>query len=295
MVDVYSTEPERVKALEELTALRRELKTETASGARAAAKDPRFIAAKERLDAAKKAAGMRTSAQDLAALNRLSAGKKTAKQVTEVLNARTMQYGAQLQEAYKNPDKVPTWSGRTRFGRKFTPEDIQFARQYDLDLRNARLDWVWYEPKDDAGNPIEGEASWRLGVIGAKTIPKDRSGYLSDADYATDLFAGDRINLGEWAKTGMGARVPAMVQFTKGKPTEREQYLLDQAKGQFYTAYNPFRGMLDTQKIVELTQALPELKYTEIQEILYRLTLEKDTDITIEDILDKHDELYGEG
>jgi hypothetical protein len=53
--------------------------------------------------------------------------------------------------------------------------------------------------------------------------------------------------------------------------------------------------MLSPEKISELVKALPELKYTEIQEILYQLTLERDTDITIEDILDKRDELFGEG
>jgi hypothetical protein len=45
----------------------------------------------------------------------------------------------------------------------------------------------------------------------------------------------------------------------------------------------------------ELEEAIPEITFSQFQEIYYQLTLAKDTDITIEDILDKYDELYGEG
>ena len=313
MVDVYSTEPERQAALAEVTRLRRQFDTTTAKGAKEFAKDKEAQAAIARLDAAKKAAGMRTSKEDLAALNRIAtsdtatmkkqdgkmvpAPTKGERAVTKELNAPSKQYFKQFQQAYKNPDKIPTWQGRTKaVGRGFTQEDIEFAKTYNVDLSGARLDWVWYEPKDDAGNPIEGEASWRLGVIGGKKIPKDESQYLDKNEYVTDLFASDRITLGEWAARGGGAKGPKVVMTTTSKkPNERQEYLLGQARNEFYRAYNPFSGMLDPKRINELTQALPELKYTEIQEILYRLTLDKDTDITVEDMLDKYDELYGEG
>jgi hypothetical protein len=324
MVDVYSTEPERQAALQELTALRRELKTETAKGAKAAQSDPRFIAAQARLDAAKSSVGMRTSAQDLAALNKIATSntatmRKTAtgamkaaptkaeREVTKQLNAPSRQYfEGPVREAYNNPDRVPNWQANSAFGRTgkgLIQQDIDFAKIYDVDLSSARYDWVWSQPKDEQGNPIADEpGSWRIGIIGAKKIAKpkeayvDSSGNFGEGEYITDQFASDSITLGQWAEAGGGTfGAPAIVQFTKGKPDKRQEMLLNQTRAEFYKAFNPFQGMLNAEKINEVVQAVPELKYTEMQEILYQLALEKDNDITIQDILNKYEELYGEG
>lgn len=274
MVDVYSAEPERRKALEELTALRRELKTETAKGAKAAAKDPRFIAAKEKLDAAKSAAGMRTSAQDLAALNKIATsdtatmkrdeqGRMTAaptraeRDVTKQLNAPSKQYFKQVQQAYKNPDQVPTWKPK----KELTEDIVNEARNQGFDYSKARYDWVW--------NEVPGKKpQWAIGLVGTRLLPPGpyRPGVDDPADYAFKAYTSDSITAKEWLD---------FVQQNKVKGTS-----------------NPFGININQNEIVE---ALPDIRYTEIQEIIYRLTLERDTDITIEDILDKYDELYGEG
>lgn len=294
-VNIYTTEPERRKAIQELTALRRELKTETAAGAAAAAKDPRFIAAKERLDKAKSAAGLRTSAQDLELLNRIDTGKKSGEAVTSRLNTQFNRYYEQAAAAYKNPEKVPTW---TPGEFTITKEDIDYGKLYDKDLSNARWDWVWYVPRTELGEP--GEPGWRLTIIGSKTIPKDRSDHLDDDDYVTDLFGADRITLGEWARQGgKTGSAPELVHWTKGKASERQEMYLGAFRNRFYKNYFPFGESLPIAKqeeiVQELVEALPNIKYSELEEVIYRLTLEKDNDITADDVLNKYNELFGEG
>jgi hypothetical protein len=280
MVDVYSTEPERKAAVEELTALRRELKTETAAGAKAAKSDPRFIAAQARLDAAKSSAGMRTSAQDLATLNRIATsdtatmtktadGKMTAaptkaeRAVTKDLNAPSKQYFKQVQQAYKNPDMVPTWKPN----KTLTSDIISEANAKGFDFSKARYDWVWTELEP-------GKGRWAIGLIGTKMLPPEKpfqAGVDDAGEYALKAYASDSINAREWFNF-----------------VEQNRQFLNKGKG--FT--NPFGVNIQPAEIVE---ALPDIRYSEIQEIIYQLTLEKDTDITIEDILDKYDEMFGEG
>lgn len=257
MVDVYSTEPERQAALKELTALRRELKTETAAGAKAAAKDPRFIAAKERLDAAKSAAGMRTSAEDLAALNKidtqLTAKGKTPEQITARLNKPSTQYFKQVAETVKDPTRIPPFKPRNQI----TPEMIAEANKYGYDYSKARMDWVLVEPEP-------GKKQWAVGVVGA--LKKKPTGPIIDANTAQDYWMSDAVSLGEASKA------------IGDSPTK-----------------NAWSRTFDGINLSELSQAIPEIKFSEFQEVIYQLTLERDTDITIEDILDKYDDMYGEG
>jgi hypothetical protein len=287
MVDVYSTEPERRAALEELTKLRRELKTETSAGAKAAAKDPRFIAAKERLDTAKSAAGMRTSAEDLAALNRTatsdtatmkkdaqgrmtSAPTKSERAVTKELNAPSKGYFKQVQESYSNPDQIPTWKPN----KTLTSDIISEANAKGFDFSKARYDWIWTESEPNFGDRVKGKGQWAIGLIGTKMLPPEKpfqAGVDDASEYALKAYASDSINAREW------------LNFV-------EQNRQSLGKGKSFT--NPFGVNIQPTEIVK---ALPDIKYSEIQEIVYRLTLEKDNDITIQDILNKYKELYGEG
>lgn len=182
-VDVYGTEPERQKALQELTALRRELKTETAAGAKAAKSDPRFIAAQQRLDAAKSAAGMRTSAEDLAALNRIATsdtatmkkdeqGRMTAaptraeRNVTKQLNQPSRQYFSQVKQALVNPEQRPTWEIR---GTVLAPTQKQELTAKGFDVSGARNEWILV---DDDKSPTG--KRWGRTVVGIKRpAPKE--------------------------------------------------------------------------------------------------------------------------
>lgn len=212
MVDVYSAEPERRAALEELTALRRELKTETAAGAKAAAKDSRFIAAKERLDKAKSAAGMRTSAEDLAALNRTATsdtatmkkvdGKMTAaptkaeRAVTKELNAPSKQYFKQVKDALTNPEQRPTWTPTgDPFPLKSQRDELIAA---GFDLSGAKRDWILV---DDEKSPTG--KRWAVTAVGAKPpAPKEkfRPGVDNPATYALQVFYSGNSNAAETAE-----------------------------------------------------------------------------------------------
>jgi hypothetical protein len=287
MVDVYGTEPERKAALAEVTALRRQFDTTTAKGAAAFAKDPAAQAAMKRLDEAKSAAGMRTRAEDLAALNRIATsdtatmtktadGKMTAaptkaeRAVTKELNAPSKQYFKQVQGAYKNPDVVPTWKP----SKTLTNDVIETAKAKGFDFSKARYDWVWTESEPNFGNRVKGKGRWAIGLIGTKMLPPEKpfqAGVDDAGEYALKAYASDSINAREWLNF-----------------VEQNRQFLNKGKG--FT--NPFGVNIQPAEIVE---ALPDIRYSEIQEIIYQLTLEKDTDITIEDILDKYDEMFGEG
>jgi hypothetical protein len=281
MVDVYNAEPERQAALAEVTKLRRKFDTTTAKGAKAFAKDPEAQAALARLDAAKSAAGMRTSKQDLAALNRIATsdtatmkkdgqGRMTAaptkaeRAVTKDLNAPSKQYFKQVQQAYKNPDVVPTWSTR----KQITPEQIAEASNYNVNLNNARYDWVWYE------NPNTGKGRWALGIIGALENPPKETLDPDKRTYIGGLWRSD------------SSTVKEINDLWKSSVTQG---------GAPYIENTSPTGGGNTIDFNELEQALPKLKYSQFQEIIYRLSLERDEDITIEDILDKYDDLYGGG
>jgi len=253
MVDVYSTEPERKAALAEVTALRRQFDTTTAKGAAAFAKDPAAQAALARLDAAKSAAGMRTSAEDLAALNKFATSDKPTsaqtpaerKEVRQGLNQPSRQYFNQVKEAYKNPDIVPTWKAP----KQVTPDLIKEYAQYGTDASKARFDWVWTE------DPESGKGRWGIGLVG---LLKEKPIDLDTADQL-DIFYSDAAPLAQAKKGPSWGTV--------------------------------FNGI----SLDELEQALPNISFSQLQEIYYQLTLERDTDITIEDILDKYDDMFGEG
>ena len=167
-VDVYGVEPERRAAVEELTALRRELKTETAKGAKAAAKDPRFIAAKERLDKAKSAAGMRTSAEDLAALNRIATSDVATADMTpaqrkterQALNQPSRQYFNQVKQALVNPEQRPTWKVS---GDPLAPTWRKELESKGFDTSEAESEWILV---DDEKSPTG--KRWNRTVIGIK-------------------------------------------------------------------------------------------------------------------------------
>jgi hypothetical protein len=253
MVDVYSTEAERRAALEEVTRLRRQFDTTTAKGAKAFAADKEAQAALARLDSAKSAAGMRTSAQDLAALNKYATSDVATADMTpaerkterQALNQPSREYFKQVQEAYKNPDVVPTWKPR----KQITPDLIQEYAQSGADASKARFDWVWVE------DPKTGKGSWNIGLVGLlKQKPTD----LATADQL-DIFYSDSAPIAQ----------------AKRRPS--------------------WNATFNNINLDEINEAIPEITFSQLQEVYYRLTLERDTDITIEDILDKYDELYGEG
>lgn len=258
MVDVYKTEAERRAALEEVTRLRREFDTTTAKGAKAFAASKEAQAAMKRLDEAKSAAGMRTRAEDLAALNKFATSDKPTsaqtptqrKEVREALNQPSRQYFNQVKEAYKNPDVVPTW----KTPKQVTPDLIQEYAGYGADASKARFDWVWTE------NPETGKGRWGMGLIGLlQPKPTD----ITQAN-KLDIFYSDSAPIGQARKI---TAVPS-------------------------AAYN---ASWNNVNLDELEEAIPEMTFSQLQEVYYRLTLEKDVDITIEDILDKYDELYGKG
>lgn len=258
----WSGEAERKAALDEVTALRRELKTETAKGAKAAQSDPRFIAAQQRLDAAKSSVGMRTSAQDLAALNKTAtadtatmkrnveggmtaAPTRAERAVTKELNAPSKDYFKQVNQAYNNPDVVPG----IKVPKQITPDLIQEYAQYGTDASRARFDWVWVP------GAREGKGRWGMGLVG---LLKEKPTDLENADQL-DIFYSDSAPLAQ-AKKGPS----------------------------WGTSFNGI-------SLDELEQALPTISFSQLQEVFYQLTLERDTDITIEDILDKYDDMFGEG
>lgn len=213
MVDVYGTEPERQKAVEELTALRRELKTETAAGAKAAKSDPRFIAAQQRLDAAKSAAGMRTSAQDLAALNKIAtsetgtqvrsgqkkvtaAGQSKADQaITKQLNAPSRQYFNQIKDALTNPEQRPTWEVR---GTILAPTQKQELITKGFDVSGAKNEWILI---DDEKSPTG--KRWGRTVVGIKApAPKEAFNPSKDnpTSYGMQVFLAGKSTADEFDK-----------------------------------------------------------------------------------------------
>jgi hypothetical protein len=281
MVDVYSGEPERQAALAEVTRLRREFDTTTAKGAKAFAASKEAQAAMKRLDKAKSAAGMRTRAEDLAALNKLATsdtatmkkdaeGRMTAaptkaeRAVTKQLNQPSKQYFKQVQQAYKNPDKVPTWKAP----KEFTQEDINFWDNAGIDTSKARYDWVWFVDRS-------GKGQWAMSPVGLLKKKPSPEAAESSGTYATDMWYSDSVSLGEAAKIHEN-RFNSLANWDWGSPGVDT------------------RGFAKL-NITEVAEALPEIKFSEFQEIYYRLTVEGDQDITIEDVLDKYDELYGEG
>ena len=271
MVDVYSTEPERKAAVEELTALRRELKTETAAGAKAAKSDPRFIAAQARLDAAKSAGGMRTSAQDLAALNKIATRNVSTADMTpaqkrterQALNQPSRQYFKQVRETINDITRPPAFAPRVKapdgsLTNKIPQQWIDENKQYGNDYSNGRLDWMLYEPEP-------GQFKWGVGLVGHRRLKPTTN--ITTIELAKDQWMSGTETLGSVTQK----YVPSITR-NRGWATSVSGVSLD-----------------------ELAEALPEIDWIEFQEIIYQLSLEKNNDITIEDVLDKYDEMYGKG
>lgn len=186
-----------------------------------------------------------------------AAPTRAERDVTKQLNAPSRQYFKQIQQAYKNPDQAPTWEPT----KQMTQEIIDDARGQGFDFSKARYDWVW--------NEVPGKKpQWAIGIIGTRLLPPGpyRPGVDNAADYAFRAYTSDSITAKEWVDFVQQNRVTGVT--------------------------NPFGVNINQ---IELAEALPDIRYTDLQEIIYRLTLERDADITIEDILDKYDELYGEG
>jgi hypothetical protein len=260
MVDVYNTEAERRAAIEEVTRLRRQFDTTTSKGAKAFAADPEAQAALARLDKSKTAAGMRTAAEDLAALNRIATS-----------DTATMK---------KTADGKMT-AAPNKAERAVTKELNQPSKQYFKQVQQA------YKNPDVVPN-------WKPSKQVTPEMLQQYAQAGADASNARFdwVWTQDR-------ETGKGRWAMGLIGVTKQKPTDlanadqldifySDAAPISQAKKQasWRTSWNNI-------SLDELEKAIPEIKFSEFQEVYYRLTLERDEDITIEDILDKYDELYG--
>jgi len=205
----WSAEQERRDAVAELTALRRELRTETAAGAKAAAKDPRFIEAQQRLDAAKTGVGMRTSAQDLAALNKIDATRtptgttaRSGRQVTaqattraerattQALNAPSKDYFRTVTKAFQDPENKPllrlpelTDAIRQKLQEEFNTGNTP---GFETNIEDANYEWRWIEP--GAANNKKGY--WGM-VINTESIVKGPAIAQEEIDTASSNNASD--------------------------------------------------------------------------------------------------------
>lgn len=255
---IYSGEQERQAAIADVTRLRREFDTTTAKGAAAFAKDPAAQAALARLDKAKSAVGMRTSAQDLQALNTV-----TGQGRTKALNAPSTQY---FQSVYGRPEAPPTWAPPKKIGEK----ELAFAKQNNYNYDNARYDWVWNK------NPQTGQDQWVLGIVGALKQPPVKPENLDNTNfqpYVSDLWMSGTATVSE----------------------VKNLYNQFGFNAQDVDVTNPNQSKEIAFRFDEIVNILPDLDYSEYQEILYRLALERDTNITAEDISNKYNELFGEG
>jgi hypothetical protein len=269
MVDVRQTEPERKAALAEVTALRRQFDTTTAKGAAAFAKDPAAQAALARLDTAKSAAGMRTSAQDLAALNR-TATSDTA----------------------TGPQR---WQGRittapTKAERDVTKELNQPSKQYLRQVTQAQKESL----TDETKVPF-----WKSNNQVTPDLIQEYANYGTDASKARFDWVWVPNEEGDGGRWGAG-----LVGLLQAKPvdmnkaTELDIFYSDSAplaQARQMKNKTSWNSAFNNISLDELEQALPGITFSEFQEIYYQLTLERDADITIEDILDKYDDMFGEG
>lgn len=107
MATPQELEAQRKAAQDEVNRLRQKFNTRTAAGARAFAADPEAQAALAKVDETRKAAGLRTAAEDLALLNKLEAEGKTPEQIDKRLNIKPGTYRAGVQ----GPGIVDTGGG----------------------------------------------------------------------------------------------------------------------------------------------------------------------------------------
>jgi len=166
----WTGEQERRDALAEVTKLRRDFDTTTAKGAKAFANNPEAQAALARLDAAKTGVGMRTSAQDLTALNKIDGSKiptgitatrggaavtatptsKTERATTQALNAPSKEYFKSVTQAFRDPNNKPllrlpevTDAIRETLQNEWTSGD---APGWESLIDSANYEWKWVEP-----------------------------------------------------------------------------------------------------------------------------------------------------
>lgn len=177
---------------------------------------------------------------------------------TKALNAPSQQY---FQSVYNRPEAPPTWAPP----RQITEEQKAAAAQQGYNYDKARYDWVWSK------NPQTGQDQWVLGVVGALTQAPKKPELLDTSNYQP--YA-----------SGLWTSGTATVSDVKG--------IYNQV-GVNTTDVEWVPGQKVT--LDDLATAVPDLDYLQYQEILYQLSLERDTDITVEDIVNKYNELYGEG
>lgn len=275
----WSVEQERRDAVAELTALRRELKTDTAAGAKAAAKDPRFIAAQQRLDAAKTNVGMRTSAQDLAALNKLDGSRtptgtttrgeqvtakatsRAERATTKALNAPSQQYFKSVTKAFQDPTTAPL----LRLP-EVTDEVIRNLQEtyntgndegFKSVIENANYEWRWIEP-NTVGN---------------------KKGYWGIVLNAESVTTGPKVTPQEIeTASAENAQDIAMRMFRSGEYTAEEV-------GAFLDRFRPGGSGIEMQFILfdDLRNMFPEINTLEFQRIWNRIKREGKAPKTLEE------------
>ncbi len=276
MVDVYSTEPERQAAIAEVTRLRRQFDTTTAKGAKAFAADPEAQAAMARLDKAKSAAGMRTRAQDLAALNKIATsdtatmkkdeqGRMTAaptraeRAVTKELNAPSRQYFKQVKNALTNPEQRPTWQpGKVTLD----PEQKDRLVADGDDISEATSDWILV--KDDKSPSGK---RWNRTIVGIKApMPKNPFDPQVDSayNYGLQVYLSGKTNVSEFNK------------FVKENNTS--------GRGLENATINNIRWS-------EIAENLPDITYQELERLFLFYGNEVDN---IEELVSAYEILFGE-
>lgn len=181
--EIYSGEQERQAAIADVTRLRREFDTTTAKGAAAFAKSPEAQAALARLDKAKSAVGMRTSAQDLQALNTVQGQGQT-----KALNQPSQQY---FQSVYSRGEMKPLWEAPPA---SFKKETVDQWLDKGYDIKDSYFTWTW----DKKSN------QWKVQALGSKYV-----GPIGDFETAPldskptinmRLWQAGKIDLSGWLK-----------------------------------------------------------------------------------------------
>ena len=270
-VDVYGTEPERQAAIAEVTRLRRKFDTTTAKGAKAFAADPEAQAALARLDKAKSAAGMRTAAEDLAALNKIAtsdtatmkekdgrmvpAPTKAERAVTKELNAPSKQYFKQVREALTNPEQRPTWEVK---GTVLNPKWEKELVAKGFDVSGAKNEWILV---DDEKSPTG--KRWNRTVIGIKP-PAPTEPFNPEQDNAVSY---------------------GMQNYFAGKTTagEFEDFVSTNGMNLGNATFNGIRWS-------EITENLPNITYQELERLFLYYGNQVDN---IEELVSAYEILFG--
>jgi hypothetical protein len=204
---------------------------------------------------------MRTAAQDLAALNQYATSNVATADMTPAQRTEERQALNQPSRQYFKQVQA-TINDITRPPafqprNQITQEMIAAGAAEGLDYSKARMDWVLSTNKD-------GKQQWAVAPVGVLRMKPNTP--IDSVETAKQYWMSDAAPLGEISRQ------------IGDSPTR-----------------NVWSSSVSGVNLSELSQAIPEIQFSEFQEIIYQLTLERDTDITIEDILDKYDEMYGEG